>query len=588
MGVVRPRGPRVAMTLSFVWFILHPMFLSALRPLERLGISAPYAGDLDDFSPASFRAHSRVPRRHLAFLRWLFPAKTAKRFSYSDLVSLECYMWWLQAISAAVDLGCQIQLFPFAELVSVYPCHHMAAPPGGLFEFLASFHKIESPKDARYFIERVKKLPKVLQQLKETLDSSPLPPKFSLEIMCEQLKRVKVPSVDGSTQLSRLLISALPSMKISENQKQSLVKELVTSLDPVFSASEQLTNFIQENLLQKSGLGDGVWRLENPELYGHLLKCHIGDPTITPEEVHEVGFREIAILHKQLKSALQDAGVACEEGKAPPEALRQFFEKPEFHYQHDERDLALQDFEKFVARAVEALPKAFFALPPVSPVVRPTAFPGLPHQAKPASLDGAIPPTFNADVHNPEKLNKPTMPSIAFHEALPGHLLERTIAQRLPIPIFCKNVPFLLTAFLEGWALYAEQSLSVELGLYQTPIEHLGRIQNDLLRAARLVVDTGLHSKKWTREQAVSFLLENVGLSKELAQEEVDRYCVMPGQACAYKLGHLTILELRQEAKSKLGERFDIRIFHKALLSAGCLPLYLMKKNVRHLLGIAS
>ncbi|HVH32748.1 MAG TPA: DUF885 domain-containing protein, partial [Tahibacter sp.] len=197
---------------------------------------------------------------------------------------------------------------------------------------------------------------------------------------------------------------------------------------------------------------------------------------------------------------------------------------------------------------------------------------------QPGAFDGSRPGVFYANLRNVKEMPKFTMRTLAYHEAIPGHHFQIAIQQELKgVPFFRRILPF--TAFSEGWALYTER-LAWELGFEKDPLDNLGRLRDEMMRAVRLVVDTGIHSKKWTREQAIQYMLENTGMVETDVVAEIERYFVAPGQALGYKVGMLKILELREKAKKELGDKFDIRQFHNVVLKTGALPMVLLERTV--------
>jgi len=197
---------------------------------------------------------------------------------------------------------------------------------------------------------------------------------------------------------------------------------------------------------------------------------------------------------------------------------------------------------------------------------------------EPGALDGSRPGVFFVNQRKIGELEKFGMRTLAYHEAIPGHHFQISIAQELKgVPIFRTVLPF--NAYVEGWALYAER-LAWELGYEKEPFDNLGRLQAEMFRAARLVVDTGMHRKRWTREQALAYLIDKTGMAETEATAEIERYLVWPGQALGYKLGMLKILELRERAKAALGDKFDLREFHKVILTQGAMPLPVMEAQV--------
>ena len=235
----------------------------------------------------------------------------------------------------------------------------------------------------------------------------------------------------------------------------------------------------------------------------------------------------------------------------------------------------IDDIDGKLGPAFDIRPKLGVKVEAVPEFAQATA-PGAYYQ--PGAFDGSRPGVFYANLRNVAELPKFTMRTLAYHEAIPGHHFQIAIQQELKgVPFFRRILPF--TAFSEGWALYTER-LAWELGFQNAPLDNLGRLRDEMMRAVRLVVDTGIHSKKWTREQAVQYMLDNTGMVETDVVAEIERYFVAPGQALGYKVGMIKILELREKAKKELGDKFDIRQFHNVVLKTGALPMVLLERTV--------
>jgi uncharacterized protein (DUF885 family) len=266
------------------------------------------------------------------------------------------------------------------------------------------------------------------------------------------------------------------------------------------------------------------------------------------------------------------------------DVLRAVHADPRFRYPAADgvRERIVADYQAIVDEAAARMPELVTRLPRAPVRVEPVpAFKEAGAAAAyylPPPLDGSKPGTFYVNLRRPEEVVTFGMRTLAYHEAIPGHHLQIALAQELTgVPIFRRVIPF--TAFVEGWALYAER-IAAEQGWHPTPVDRLGQLVAEAFRAARLVVDTGLHARRWTREQAIEYMLRNTGMPEGEVTAEVERYIVLPGQACAYKVGELEILELRERARERLGPRFDPRAFHDLLLSRGALPLVLLEEVV--------
>jgi uncharacterized protein (DUF885 family) len=356
-------------------------------------------------------------------------------------------------------------------------------------------------------------------------------------------------------------------------------RELVNG--KIYPAYRGLEAFLQG---QHSAADDraGVWKLPNGEAYyRYLLKLHT-TTDLGPEQLQALGLREVARLDGELREAFSQLGYG---NVAPAEGFARLVRDPRQHYTNDAagRKALLADCEAITAEMEGGLRKfmptpmpgrvAIVATPKHQEATSPMALAVTP------SLDGKRPATFVINLRNPAEFQKFSLRSLAYHEGLPGHLYQMSIAQSMKgLPTLRRLVPF--NGHMEGWALYAER-LAWEQGFQQDPCSNLGRLQQEQWRAARLVVDTGLHHYRWTREQAIAYLREKTGLPEAEAIIEVDRYIVSPGQACAYMVGMLKILELREEAKQAQGAAFDLKTFHRMVLDKGSLPLSLLEREIR-------
>jgi uncharacterized protein (DUF885 family) len=264
--------------------------------------------------------------------------------------------------------------------------------------------------------------------------------------------------------------------------------------------------------------------------------------------------------------------------------MKQVSEDPKFYYPDTDqgREQILKDYQEIIDEINRGIDSAFNIRPKMGvevkriPEFKEKTSPGAYYE--PPALDGSRPGAFYANLYDIKATPKYSMRTLAYHEAIPGHHFQIAIQQELEdIPMFRKFAPF--TAYVEGWALYAEY-LAWEMGFQSNPMDNLGRLQAELFRAVRLVVDTGIHAKRWTREQAIDYMLKNTGMAESDVIAEIERYIVMPGQATAYKVGMLKILELREKAKTELGDQFDLAEFHDVILKNGALPLDILERLV--------
>lgn len=325
----------------------------------------------------------------------------------------------------------------------------------------------------------------------------------------------------------------------------------------------------------------GVWKLPDGDLYYiQELKKHT-TTELTPEEIHNIGLSEVSRIQNEMEMILKKIG----KNKPIPIAMSELRKDPNFLFPDNEEGKlqALEEYKKILNDSKEKTESLFFKMPKSKveveriPIFKEKTAPGA-YYDEPA-LDGSRPGIFYANLRDTKEIPKFGMKTLTYHETIPGHHLQIAIMQELKgLPRFRNTITF--TAYVEGWALYAER-LAKDYNFFQDPYSDLGRLQAELFRAVRLVVDTGLHYKRWSREQAISYMMQNTGMAPKDVTAEIERYIVYPGQACSYKLGMLKILELREKVKARKKETFDIREFHSVVLDNGSLPLSILEKLIQ-------
>ncbi len=327
-----------------------------------------------------------------------------------------------------------------------------------------------------------------------------------------------------------------------------------------------------------SGLPDGV------EYYKACLKWHIS-VDMPPQEVHELGLKEVARIREGMNKVKQDVNF---EGD-----LKQFmdFLRTDKQFYHQTKEQLLEEYKQIIYQHIDPmLPNFFSNIPDIALQVRAMPFHGPGGMYFPPTEDGSRPGVFYANLDLPETRPRFSMMALSLHEACPGHHFQHSTVIKENLPHFRKELdyrrlyaaPFqypIHTAYLEGWALYCE-GLGIEMGAYRNPYDLFGRYSDEILRACRLVVDPGLHVLDWSRQKAVDYMKENTCVPHDEIEKEVDRYITWPGQACAYKIGELKILELRKMAEEKLGQKFSLKGFHHLVLKVGPLPLYKLEEVV--------
>jgi uncharacterized protein (DUF885 family) len=325
----------------------------------------------------------------------------------------------------------------------------------------------------------------------------------------------------------------------------------------------------------------GAWRLPDGErYYAWCIRQHT-TTEMTATELHELGLAEVARIGAAMDDILRQQGLA--EGSVGAR-VQQLAARPEQHFPNtaEGRQAMLAQYRAILDEAQQKLDTAFARRPRLALEVQ--AVPEFAQATAPGAyyrfgaFDGSRPGVFFANLRNTAETPKFAMRTLAFHEGVPGHHLQIALAQELQgLPFFRRIVPF--TAYSEGWALYAER-LAFELALLPGALDNLGRLRDEQMRAVRLVVDTGIHAKRWSREKAIAYMLEHTGMAETDGVAEIERYFVNPGQALAYKAGMLKILALREKARAALGPRFDLKLFHDEVLGHGALPLVLLERSI--------
>jgi uncharacterized protein (DUF885 family) len=344
--------------------------------------------------------------------------------------------------------------------------------------------------------------------------------------------------------------------------------------EEIFPAIRRLAAFVRNDYLPRARKSDGFGALPGGERMYRYAVRHETTTDLTPQDIHELGLKEVKRIQARFLAAGRQAGF---QGR--PSEFRAWLRERPSNYPFNSPDEVIAHLKRIHARIEPQLPKLFARMPKARFEIQltdPALAASAPAQYYSPTDDGR-PGIFAIPVTDARQVSTFGLAALLAHEGMPGHHFEIGFRLENPVPEFRRRGSF--TAYSEGWGLYAE-SLGHELGLYNDPLELMGRYSYELFRAGRLVVDTGLHAKGWTREQAVRYLVEECASPQAGATNEVMRYMVLPGQALAYKIGELTLLELRAKAEKRLGGRFDIRAFHQAVLEEGPLPLSMLRQRV--------
>jgi uncharacterized protein (DUF885 family) len=527
-----------------------------------------YDDRLTDSSP---EAVARRKAFFPAFLRRLDQVD-GKQLSADDRTSLEVLKFRIVR-RIAID-----KLFgsaPFSDLDSWAPVTQMDGIHHDLPE-LVKATRFASVKDYENYIKRLEAVPLVIRQLIErmqiALAGGWVLPKIAIARVPQQLEAQTDPEPEKSPEYSPFKSMPADFAPADRERLASTGREVIR--DNVIPAFRSLKAFYEERYLPGARDGIGVSELPAGLPYYQALLGEATTTELTPRQIHDLGLREVSRIGARMDAIMRDTGF-----KGTRAEFQQFLiTDPRFFFTEPEAMLA--GYRDIAKRADAELPKLFAQLPrqPYGiRAMRPEEGDNAEHYTLGAA-DGSRAGYFEANVNHLKTRPKWSMETLLLHEAVPGHHLQIARAQEIhDLPQFRRNLGFI--AYSEGWALYAE-SLGEEMGFYKDPYQKFGNLSAEMLRACRLVVDTGIHAFGWTREQAIDYMLSNAGLTMESTTAEVDRYIVWPGQATAYKVGELKIRALRAKSHSALGERFDLRRFHNVVIDGGSVPLSVLEANV--------
>lgn len=539
-----------------------------------LGVQSDRLGEWDDYSDDFFARSIEDTRNDLAALRTTLDYEALNAI---DRLSYDLFVFDAERDIANANFRRQLYVVDqFNQQIS------------GLITVLLNNHSIRTVRDAEDYVSRIAGLETVLTEMAEQLgdraEFGVIAPAFSFPDVLKDARSISSGAPIQDTGTDNTVFAdfrqKLDGLDIADAEKEALLLRASAALRGPFAAGfERLIAEIER--LEPLADGDrGVWALPDGEAFYANRIFHHTTLRLDAREIHEIGLREVERIHGEMRGIMRSVGFTG--------SLRAFFDvirtDPNNYYEDSDagREQFLTDAREQVAMIYDVVGGYFNQLPTATLEVRRVepwrenstsiAFYNRPSQ------DGSRPGIYYANLADMTSVQKYVFAAITYHESVPGHHFQIALAQELTgLPRFRKYAGY--GAFTEGWALYAEQ-LAKEMGFYQNPYHDFGRLQNELWRAARLVLDTGIHAMRWTREESIDYFRETTPLSEGDIVTEVERFFVNPGQALGYKIGMMKILELREKARRELGDSFDIAEFHDAVIGAGSLPLPMLEVRV--------
>ncbi len=555
-----------------VYVLDDPQLLTQLGLVEQFGLRGHNA-KLTDASEARARALAQRIERDLATLR---------SYRREDLTPQQQLSYDILEDFLAV----QVEGERWRH--HSYPLNQLFGAQNELPSFMAAQHRVDDRTGAEHYLARLGQfgtyLDQVLDGVRLRESKGILPPTFVVEkVLAEMRAFVADPARDNLlyTAFDRRLAALIESGELDEAGRESLRQRAVAAIEgTVYPVYGRLIAHY-EALLPRTGGNHGVWALPEGRAFYDFQIRQMTTARMSADALHAVGLAEVARIGAEMDAILRAAGYT--EGTLGARVWQLKADPSQLYPDTDEgRQGILAEYQRIIDEIDAGLGAAFDVRPGIGvkvervPEFREQTAPGAYYQ--PPAMDGSRPGVFYANLRDVGEIPRFGMRTLAYHEGIPGHHFQIAIAQGITgVPTFRRLLPY--TAYSEGWALYAEQ-LAWELGFQDDPLDNLGRLQAEMFRAVRLVVDTGLHAQRWTREQAIAYMIEHTGMGETEVTAEIERYLVQPGQALAYKVGMLKIIELRERARRELGDRFDLRQFHNVVLGNGAMPLEILERLV--------
>ncbi|CCQ10081.1 FIG01058060: hypothetical protein [Pseudoalteromonas luteoviolacea B = ATCC 29581] len=585
-------GAAVVFSGSFVaheWYANKPFYFNNLlnRDLIKIAFESP-----ETLTSLGFLESMGI-KGHNALLDDASLASNQQFFDKAKVLKNSILQYDDTSLSKDEQLSKRITLYLIEYLEENEPYQYHSYPVNQLFgvqngfpSFMQGQHQIKDKQDAQNYISRLnlvdEKFAQVLEGLKLRESRGIIPPKFVIERVLEEMTNFVSQNIEENILYSSFNEKIGKIEALNDEEKTILLEQVRSAIqNDVTIAYRSFINYFSE-LEKKAGTEDGFWRLpDGDKVYANALKFFT-TTDLSADQIHQMGLEEVARIQAQMLQILSAQGYNTDLGFQS--AMDQLVSDPSHYYEDSAAGRAqiLKDYQSIIDEIDAGMSDVFRIRPKAGmevvriPEFKEKSAPGAYYE-QPA-IDGSRPGRFYANLYDIKATPKYSMRTLAYHEGIPGHHFQIAIAMELEgMPFIRRMSPF--TAYTEGWALYTER-LAWEMGYQNNPLDDLGRLQAELFRAVRLVVDTGIHAKRWSREEAIDYMAKNTGMAMSDVTAEIERYIVMPGQATSYKVGMMKILSLREHAKSALGDKFDLRDFHDVVLKNGAVPLAILEELV--------
>lgn len=547
-----------------------PETLTSIGVLDGLGITGHNAHLNDASEAASGEMFARLKQANDVLLQYKDDDLTA-----DERLSKEIALYLFDTLK-------DFEAFQYHS----YPFNQMFGTQSAFPSFMDSQHAISGVESVEHYISRLSESKRYFTQTLEGMEireeKGIYPPQFVIQRVLDEMQSFVDTAATDNILYTSLAKKIGDVEQISAEEKKELLARTSREIEQtVYPAYQMLIDYFVD-IKDKAGNDDGIWHLpQGDEAYKVALRF-MTTTDYSADEIYNIGLTEVTRIQSEIMSILEAEGFNIAGGFT--EAINELAAQPRFYYPDTDagREQILADYRVILDEIDKGLDDTFSLRPKAAmevkriPLFKEKTSPGAYYQ--PPAIDGSRPGVFYANLYDIKATPKYAMRTLAYHEGIPGHHFQIAISMELEgLPIFRTLSPF--TAYTEGWALYTEY-LAWELGFQNDPYDNIGRLQAELFRAVRLVVDTGIHAKRWTREEAIIYMLDNTGMAESDVVSEIERYIVLPGQATSYKVGMMKILKVREKAKFALGDKFTLGEFHDVVLKNGAVPLNVLERLV--------